>query len=246
MQDNQQLDSKETLEQHSVLIKRKGFLKKLYEDFYKQFMINDIPPGDIVELGSGGGFIKEIIANAITSDVVGGPGIDMVFSATDMPFQNSSVSAFVMIDVLHHIKDPEKALREMERCLKPGGKIIMIEPYNSSWGRFIYQNFHHERFDPTSSWEIKGEGRLSDANGAIPWIIFVRDRKIFEEKFSELKIIKIQPHTPIAYLISGGLSKPQFLPSFMYQFVRLIEKAFSPFNRLLGMFVTITLIRPNK
>lgn len=48
-----------------------------------------------------------------------------------MPFQDKSVSAFMMIDVLHHIKDSRQFFKEMQRCLKPGGKIVMIEPANT-------------------------------------------------------------------------------------------------------------------
>ena len=238
---NNKLDSKETLELHAHIIDKKVILKKIYEKFYTEFKKTKIPKGKILELGSGAGFLKKYIQKIITSDVVAGKGIDKVFFAEKMPFKDNSLAAIFMLNVLHHIKNPEKGLKEMERCLKVSGKIIMIEPYNSIWSKFIYQNFHHELFDPKSDWKVKGQGRLSDANDAIPWIIFVRDRKIFERKFPKLKIKRVIPHTPFAYLLFGNLSKPQFLPSFMYPVILSIEKIVSPYNKYLGLFVTIEL-----
>lgn len=233
------LDNQETLFLHARIIYKKLFLKKLYTDFYNELLNNRFPRGPIVELGSGAGFIKKIKPQVITSDVIKGTNIDKVFSAIKMPFKNSSISAFLMFDVLHHIKDTKKALNEMSRCLKKNGKIVMIEPYNSFFGRFIFQNFHHENFDPTAGWKIQGAGRLSGANGALSWIIFVRDRKLFVDQFPSLKIVKVIPHTPLRYLLSGGLSHWWSFPSFSYEFIKLLESVLSPLNRFLGMFVTI-------
>ena len=235
------VDSNKVLLSDRKLIRQKGFLNRIYTDFYNEFKNTKAPEGTLVEIGTGAGFIKEIIPKAITSDVIKGPDIDKVFSAEKIPFKNSSVSTFFMIDTLHHIKNPEKAFREMERCLKRGGKIVMIEPYNSWWGYFIYKYLHYEHFDPKSDWKIQGEGRMSDSNTALPWIIFVRDRKIFEKKFPKLKITKIEPHTPFSYLLSGGLSKPQSLPTFTYGWVKGFERFISPLNKYIGMFVTIEL-----
>ncbi len=235
------LDDKGTILIHKAIIKKKVILKKIYEKFYSEFKKTKIPKGKVLELGSGGGFLKQTISNIITSDVVKGPGIDKVFFAEKIPFRNNSVSGIYMLNVLHHIKNPERAFREMERCLKVGGKIKMIEPYNSLWSKFIYQNFHHELFNPKANWQTKGKGRMSNANDALPWIIFIRDREIFEKKFPNLKIVKIVPHTPFLYLFSGGLSKPQLIPNFFYRYITSIENILTPINKYVGMFVTIEL-----
>lgn len=236
------LDDVETTLLHAKIIQDKPFLRKLYADFYNIFK-ESIPEssrnGLFVELGSGGGFIKKVIPNAVTSDVLDLPNVDKHFSALDMPFGNNSVDAYFMIDVLHHINDATAFFKEMDRTLKAGGKIIMIEPANTSWGRFIYQNFHHETFDPSGGWGFEKTGPLSSANGAIPWIIFYRDRKQFEQQFPMLKITVLKPHTPFRYLISGGVSMRQLLPSFLYGAVKGLEIILSPFNKYIGMFLTI-------
>lgn len=246
---------------HAEIIQKKLFLRKLYIDFYKQLekVVSDCEEKVVVELGSGAGFIKEVISNAITSDILELPNVDKVFSALEMPFEKASVDAFFMFDVLHHIADPRAFFREALRCLKIGGKIVMIEPANTLWSRFIYKNFHHELFDTQAKWELgsgpsrlgqaetgkagslQEAGPLSHGNGALPWIIFSRDRRIFENEFSSLRIIRMRNHTPLRYLLSGGLTLRQLVPSFTYPAIKAIEYALSPVNNLLGMFQTIEL-----
>ena len=157
-----------------------------------------------MELGSGGGFINEIIPNTITSDITNLENISIQFSGLKIPFQSHKVDAFVMFDVLHHISDVRLLFRELNRCLKIGGKIIMIEPANTLWSSFIYKNFSHEPFDPSGGWGLKKDGRLSSANGAIPWNVFCRDKQRFEKEFPSMEVLKLKNHTPFRYLISGG------------------------------------------
>lgn len=237
------LDDPATALLHAEIIQKKAFLKRLYIDFYRQLekAVSDPEKKVLVELGSGGGFIKEVISNVITSDLLELPHVDRVFSAVSMPFENDSVDAFVMIDVLHHMADPGAFLEEAGRCLRDSGKIVMIEPANTPWSRFIYKNFHHELFDTTDQWKLERERPLSVANGALPWIIFSRDREQFDKAFPCLRIVRMYSHTPLLYLLSGGLTLRQLVPSFSYPVFKLLERVLSPFNSLLGMFQTIEL-----
>jgi SAM-dependent methyltransferase len=237
------LDDPATTLLHGKILQRKSFLKKLYADFYGQFRgaVNQPDNKMLVELGSGGGFIKELIPNAITSDILKVEGVDKVLSATDMPFNDESVDAFVMFDVLHHIYEPRKFFSEAMRCLRPAGRVVMIEPANTAWARFIYKNFHHERFDIKGDWQVDKGGPLTQANGALPWIIFVRDRKIYEREFPGLKIVSIRNHTPFRYLFSGGFTLRQLTPGFLYGPIKTMEFLLTPFNNCLGMFMTVIL-----
>lgn len=238
------LDDPATTALHGRIIRQKTFLTKTYRSFYHTFRTAvepDVSAKTLVELGSGGGFIKEVIGNTITSDIMEVQGVDRVFSATAMPFADESIDAFFLIDVLHHISDTRSFLREAQRCLKPGGKVVMIEPANTLWARFIYTHFHHEGFDPAGTWGLEGTGPLSSANGAIPWTVFCRDRSIFQREFPQLKIRQVRPHTPLRYLISGGLTLRQLLPGFAYPAIRGLEILLWPLNHLVGMFLTIEL-----
>jgi SAM-dependent methyltransferase len=240
------LDLPQTTIDSEKVIHQKKFFEKLYSDFYLTFKKNshNVPRGKKLELGSGAGFIKQVIPDVITSDIIKLPMCDRVVSAEKLPFKNTSLSAIYLLNTFHHIKNPIRALNEFERTLKKGGKVIMIEPYNSLWGSFIYKYFHYEGFDATvKQWKINGQGPLSDANNAMPWIVFERDQIKFKKRFPRLVIEVLEPHTPIRYLLSGGLKKPQLIPTFLFSSITLLENFFRFFNKQIGMFVTIVLTK---
>ena len=241
--DNIDIDDPKTTILRKKIVHRKRFLYKLYLDFYLQMlaMAKELPKGPIIELGSGAGFIREIAPTVITSEVFLIPNLDLVFSGHNLPFRDKSVSCFLMLDVFHHIPKPIWFLQEAERCLRKGGKIVMIEPYNSIFARFFYQRFHHESFDPSAGWEHQEQGPLSGANGALPWIIFIRDKQKFNQNLPNLQIKSIRPHTPFAYLLSGGVAFKSFLPGICFKPVRFCEKLLSPFNKHTALFATISL-----
>jgi SAM-dependent methyltransferase len=52
-------------------------------------------------------------------------------SATELPFADNSFDCIYMFNVMHHLRDMaecEQALAEMTRCLRDGGRIILVEP----------------------------------------------------------------------------------------------------------------------
>jgi len=53
---------------------------------------------------------------------------DVVGSATDIPLGDATFDTVVSTEVLEHVPDPLKALREMYRVLKPGGYLILSTP----------------------------------------------------------------------------------------------------------------------
>jgi len=235
------LDDAERIKVHKDLIKSKPFLFRLYSDWYELFLQESLllPDGKMVEIGSGGGFLKEKIPSLIASDVLPSHDIDLTFSALDMPFDNSSVSGLFMLNVFHHLPDAYDFLRETDRVLKKNGKLIMIEPANSKWGRLIYSRVHHEPFMPDSGWTIVDTGPLSGANGALPWIVFERDKKRFYKEFPNLEIEGISYHTPLRYILSGGLSFKSLVPDFTYRFFRSIDLMLSSLSKQMSMFMTV-------
>jgi ubiquinone/menaquinone biosynthesis C-methylase UbiE len=49
-------------------------------------------------------------------------------SAEDLKFRENIFDTVLMIEVLEHIPDDMKALKEAYRVLKPGGKLIITAP----------------------------------------------------------------------------------------------------------------------
>nr|MDQ3072708.1 hypothetical protein [Bacteroidota bacterium] len=77
------LDDPKVTEMRMGIILRKPFLRKLYTDWYNIFIkkLKGVPEGKIIEIGSGGGFLKEMLPEVITSDVMPLSCNDMAFSA---------------------------------------------------------------------------------------------------------------------------------------------------------------------
>src|SRR5262249_39668042 len=126
------------------------------------------------------------------------------------------------------------------RCVRPGGVVSMIEPWVTPWSRLIYTRLHHEPFRPDATeWEFPATGPLSGANGAMPWIIFERDRAEFEREFPQWRMAAIRPHTPLCYLLSGGVSMRSLMPGWAHAPVRAVEAMLRP----LAMFAHVTLRR---
>ena len=235
------LDDPATTARRRQIVREKIFLRRIYEEWYRN-LAGEIPAGEkpVLELGSGAGFCKEFIPKLITSEIFPIEGIDVVLDGQRMPFADASLRGVVMTDVLHHLPRVRDFFREAGRCVEPGGVIAIIEPWASTWGKFVYRHFHHEPFEPAATqWEFPSTGPLSGANGALPWIIFVRDRAQFEREFPQWRIEKIEPMMPLRYLVSGGISMRPLAPAWSY-------KSFESLDHLLansGMFVNVVLRR---
>ena len=174
---NKSLDDPETTIINREIIESKPFLKKLYIYYYSDFIEAEKSleslSGISLELGSGGGFLKKILPSVVTSDVALFPGTDRVENATKLSFRDGELRAIYMSGVLHHIGKAKEFFREAERCLAPGGKIVMMEPHMSFFGRIFFKIFHYEANDMrTLRWDFPQTGPLSGANTALPYLIF--------------------------------------------------------------------------
>ena len=239
------IDDPHTSELRRQIIQGKKFLRKIYEEWYSAIASSlPLTEGPVLELGSGGGFIKEVFPRLLASDCFFSPRLDLVMDGQQFPFKDKSLRAIVMTNVFHHLPRPREFFRESNRCLHSGGVIVMIEPWVTSWSKFIYKRFHPEPFEQESpDWEFNHSGPLSSANGANPWIIFKRDRERFHREFRELQILSITPMMPFRYFVSGGVSLRSLMPGPAYIFWRLIERAIHPWMNRMAMFAQIILLR---
>jgi hypothetical protein len=237
-------DPKTTLLRRRI-IREKAFLWRIYQEWYAA-MAATLPEGDgpVLELGSGAGFMKEHIPGLITSEIFYLPEVDAVLDGQKLPLASEVLRGIVMVDVLHHLPQVSSFFAEAERCLRAGGVIIMLEPWVTAWSRIIYGRLHPEPFLPEeSSWEFPPSGPLSGANGALPWMIFERDRDKFQREFPRLKIRGIFLAMPFRYLLSGGVSMVSLSPGWTFGIWRLLESLLQPWMRRLAMFARIELVK---
>lgn len=237
------LDAPETTTLRREIILSKPFLKNLYTDWYR-LLLAAVPDGPqpILEVGAGGGFLKTIAPDAIVSEVFLVPHVDLVASATALPFEDASLRAILMTNVFHHLPDVPAFLEQAERTLCPGGRIVMIEPWNTSWSRFVHEKFHNEDFVPgTPTWEFDSQGPVSSANAALPWVVVARDRKRLESEW-RLEVRRVTPMMPFSYVVSGGVSLRSLQPGWSYPLWRWIDSR-SIFLRRFPLFALIELER---
>ena len=88
---------------------------------------------EVLNIGSGNlqGHYRDIFPNQITVDLDRDRQPDIVADIHNLPFDNNSKSNILCTEVLEHVREPQKAIDELHRVLKIGGRLILTT-------RFIY------------------------------------------------------------------------------------------------------------
>ena len=239
------LNDPATVERCRLLIQRKPSLRAIYHEWYTA-ITRALPggPGAVLEVGSGPGFLADYVPGLITSEILASRGVRLSLDAAHLPFVPGALRAIVMTNVLHHLPQPRRFFTEAARSVRPGGAIVMIEPWVSRWSSLVYRRLHHEPFDPdATTWEFPVSGPLAGANGALPWILFARDRSKFEAEFPEWRVTAIRPVMPFRYLLSGGVSLRSLTSKSTDGLWRRVERLMDPWMTHWAMFAEITLTR---
>ena len=209
---------------------RKRTLTELYKEWYHLLRSSfSSSTGIDLELGSGAGFIKNIIPSCLTSDVIPAENVDLTIDAFRVgDLYPKQIANLILINSFHHIPDSFTFLQSASSSLVPGGRIMILDPSYNSWSYFIYKNVvKHEPFNLLqSSWKFESCDPLLDSNQAQSWIVFNRDRHIFEHNFSDLKVISCRSFMPFSYILSGGHISKYSAPWFLVKYVRLLERHF--------------------
>ncbi|MGC2226755.1 MAG: class I SAM-dependent methyltransferase [Candidatus Sulfotelmatobacter sp.] len=240
------VDNPATTELRNQIIGSKPFLRCIYDEWYST-LAKELPAGEgmVLELGSGAGYCERFIPGLITSEIFHCSRVKIVADAQQIPFADGSLRAIVMTDVFHHMPQAEHFFAEATRCLRKDGKILMIEPWVTPWSRWVYRRLHHEPFRPEAEdWSFSSTGPLSGSNSAIPWIVFVRDRRKFESLFPELSIERIHPFMPFRYLVSGGVGLRNLMPAFTHAAWAGLERMLESQMPWFAMFAFVSLRRP--
>lgn len=93
----------------------------------------DVPrEGCVLEIGSGAGALDAVHPGYVACDLslyalkAFSSGARVQADATALPFASGGIDAIVSRATLEHVPHPERALAEVERCLKPGGKALLF------------------------------------------------------------------------------------------------------------------------
>lgn len=227
-------------------------------DFYKRIFYSnrvdkimkllDIKQEDkILEIGCGLGYYTKQIAtitpNLVTTDIsqnylikakLYNPYkiIDYVCcSGEELPFADNSFDKVLMSEVIEHLLDWKMGIREVQRVLKPGGKLIIATPNKYSYLNLLYHFRVKTRNQPFEKEHIKEFSR-----------------KELEKPLKE-------------YFLVGKFSYVNYFPLFLPQFllkimnfqkikktIQKIEGFFEkiPIIREAGFIIVVFVVKPNK
>jgi ubiquinone/menaquinone biosynthesis C-methylase UbiE len=111
----------------------------------------------LLEVGSGDGYVLKALSDlpvSLTGIEISEKRIErsrglvpqaeiVAGDARDMPFESQSFDLVVCSEVLEHVPEPERAIAEMKRVVRPGGLVIVTVPQERNWqlGRLALLRF---------------------------------------------------------------------------------------------------------
>ena len=214
------------LDSYRGIWQRKPVLRAVYGDYYRR-MAMQLKPGPTLELGAGSGQLREHLQDVVLTDIQTAPWLDAAADAQALPFRTASFANIVMLDVLHHVENPPRFFAEAARVLKPGGRIVMLEPAITPLSGWFYRYLHPEPVDmaqdPFASPAADPERSPYDANQAIPTLFFRRHRDKFEHHFPDFRLSRVRYLSLFAYPLSGGYRRWSLLPAFLVRPLLIVE-----------------------
>lgn len=208
---------------------QKPALRAIYKTFHQTIARHLAPlPQPTVELGSGVADIQRVIPGCIRTDIFPNPWIDQVENAYALSFAPGSLSNLILFDVFHHLRYPGTALKEFDRVLAPGGRVILFEPCVSLLGLLVYGTLHPEplalnqsiqwhappAWDPSKIDYYAAQGNASR--------LFLKSG--IQQDLHGFRVVTIQRYAAISYVASGGYSKPQLYPTAWLPLMTAIDR----------------------
>lgn len=211
--------SKAILDSHRKIWDERPLTRHLYTGWYREIVKELSGRGRAVELGAGTGNFKEFMPSSVATDLVWCEWLDVVHDAMALPYRDSSVGDFVLIDAIHHIQDPVSAIAEMERCLKAGGRIVVFDVFISPFSYLYYNFFHKEEVDLSADlFGVKAapvRKEPFDSNQAVATLLFFKKLERFSSRFPGLRVVKKEVREFLLYPLSGGFEGAQMAPYFL-------------------------------
>ena len=212
---------------------RKRLLREFYQTWYRQISA-ELKPGSILEIGAGTGNFKRWLEprRCWTLDILPGKYVDIQADALRLPFRAGSLDNIVMIDALHHFARPFAFLEHAAQVLRDGGRVLLVEPFVSAWGWFVYKFLHHERID-FGFRESDTAKEAWDGNAAIPQMAL--EALLRDPAVAGLRVVEVSYCECLSYPLSGGFSYRALLPGPILIGLHKLEQTRLFQNKLLSL-----------
>jgi SAM-dependent methyltransferase len=190
----------------------KAYLTWLFQEVHKHL------EGDyILEIGAGAGISRNFLSSKYLTqtDLLFFPksGVKSKVDAQNLPFRDNFFDSAFAVDAIHHIPKPHLAILELCRVVKPGGVIVIVEPYVSFFSYLFYKLFHFENItwkyqiniEADSVSNLASEGEQSVLQALLNNQNFIN---LLENNPRKLVTICRKYISPISFLLTGGLTRP--------------------------------------
>jgi SAM-dependent methyltransferase len=204
-------------------------LRVYYGDLYRAMAAVAVP-GPALEIGSGCGTMREFVSGVVTSDVRQTRYVEVAASAYELErVAGGPWATLYALDVLHHLREPRRFLASAAGVLRPAGRLVLVEPAATPFGRCFYGLCHHEPMAPgrlRAPYQFAPDGERGDfANMGMAWALFVRDRSATLAWLHGigLAVVEVRFRDVLAYPGTGGFSGPRLLPAAVVRGLLAVE-----------------------
>ena len=241
-------DVDERLVAHRNIWDVKPALRAVYANYHRR-LLSFLPYEHLIlEIGGGSGNFKATTSRVISIDLAVSPWVDILGDAHTLPFPESTFGGIAMLDVFHHLARPSVFFCEALRVLRPGGRLVMIEPGMTPFSLGFYYLFHQEtvdmQVDPLADQPLEVAADPFNSNQAIASLLFDRpeNRIRFQSMYPEFKILETFKFSLLAYPLSGGFKSWSLLPeSFVEPLLRFEDKICAFLGPLMGFRIAVVL-----
>ncbi|MFA6601253.1 MAG: class I SAM-dependent methyltransferase [Candidatus Paceibacterota bacterium] len=140
-----------------------------FRDELKTFLTKEVVGSKILDIGSAQWNYPKDHFKGITTLDLQAPA-DVIGSVMKMPFKDGSFDCVICLETLEHVENPLKAMEEIHRVLKSGGKFVGSTPFDyelhgeeygdywrftrQGWSKILLKNFREATVRPFAGKEL--------------------------------------------------------------------------------------------
>jgi SAM-dependent methyltransferase len=238
--------SRERLEEHRQLWNAKPVLRDVYSVWFDAVLAELGDARDVLEIGAGPGFLSahaRLRAGGrkwLAGDLVPAEWNDLAADATSLPFARAAFDAIAAVDVVHHLARPADFFQEARRVLRPGGRVVAMEPWVTAMSFPVYRWLHQEgcrpRLDPWQPFaKVTSDGKDPfEGDAAVLWSL-VRKTSAAQWHRLGFDAPRVTVLNGFAYLPTLGFRPGSLLPRRLAPLLIGLDRFAAPLARWTGL-----------